>query len=74
MANVLIIDDDGALREGLAETLTDLGHKAETAASGRTGLAAVTDDIDAVLLDINMPGMDGIEVLRRINRRRRRRP
>ena len=38
----------------------------ETAASGRTGLAALTDDIDAVLLDINMPGLDGIEVLRRV--------
>src|ERR1700741_4929564 len=66
MANVLIIDDDAALRDGLAEAVTDLGHHAETAPSGRTGLAALTDDTDAVLLDIKMPGMDGIEVLRRI--------
>jgi len=67
MATVLIVDDDAALRDGLAEALTDLGHTARLAASGREGLAALGDDIDAVLLDLRMPGgMDGIEVLRRI--------
>jgi len=67
MANILIVDDDAALREGLAESLTDLGHTARMASSGREGLAALSDEIDAVLLDLRMPGgMDGIEVLRRI--------
>jgi DNA-binding NtrC family response regulator len=67
MATVLIIDDDAALREGLAESLTDLGHAARMASSGREGLAALSEDVDAVLLDLRMPGgLDGIEVLRRI--------
>ena len=68
MANVLIVDDDAALREGLAETVADLGHTPRSAASGREALTALTaDDIDCVLLDLRMPGgMDGIEVLRRI--------
>ena len=67
MATVLIVDDDSAMREELAETLADLGHVPRTAASGREGLAAILDDIDAVLLDLRMPGgIDGIEVLRRI--------
>jgi len=68
MANVLIVDDDAALREGLAETVADLGHAPRVAASGREALAAlVGDNIDCVLLDLRMPGgMDGIEVLRRI--------
>jgi len=66
MANVLIVDDDPALREGLAEALSDLGHTPQTASSGREGLAALSDEVDAVLLDLKMPGMDGIEVLRRI--------
>ncbi len=67
MANILIVDDDAALREGLAESLTDLGHTARMASSGLEGLAALSDEIDAVLLDLRMPGgMDGIEVLRRI--------
>ena len=35
MATVLIVDDDAALREGLAEALTDLGHMPRLAASGR---------------------------------------
>ena len=67
MATILIIDDDAAMRDGLFETLTDLGHVPRTASSGREGLAALSDDVDAVLLDLRMPGgMDGIEVLRRI--------
>jgi two-component system NtrC family response regulator len=70
MATVLIVDDDPALREGLAEALTDLGHAVRTAASGREALAAVSRDTDAVLLDLRMPGgIDGIEVLRRIRAR-----
>ncbi|EJN14203.1 response regulator with CheY-like receiver, AAA-type ATPase, and DNA-binding domains [Bradyrhizobium sp. YR681] len=70
MATVLIIDDDAALREGLAEALADLGHTPRLAASGREGLAALDGEIDAVLLDLRMPGgMDGIEVLRRIRAR-----
>jgi DNA-binding NtrC family response regulator len=71
MANVLIVDDDDALREGLAETVADLGHAPHVAASGREALAIVAaDDIDCVLLDLRMPGgMDGIEVLRRIRER-----
>ncbi|WP_407175135.1 sigma-54-dependent transcriptional regulator [Bradyrhizobium sp. STM 3562] len=69
MANVLIIDDDAALREGLSETLSDLGHSVQTASSGREGLAVLTDEVHAVLLDVNMPVMDGIEVLRRIRSR-----
>ena len=41
MATVLIVDDDSAMRDGLAETLADLGHAPRMAASGREGLAAV---------------------------------
>jgi two-component system NtrC family response regulator len=71
MATVLIVDDDAALREGLAEALADLGHTPRLAASGREGLAALDGSVDAVLLDLRMPGgMDGIEVLRRIRARR----
>ena len=67
MAIVLIIDDDAALRDGLAETLGDLGHEARIATSGREGLSLLAAEIDLVLLDLRMPGgLDGIEVLRRI--------
>ena len=68
MATVLIVDDDAAMREGLAETVADLGHKACSAAGGREALTVlVANHVDCVLLDLRMPGgMDGIEVLRRI--------
>src|SRR5580700_441759 len=71
MANVLIVDDDAAMRDGLAETIADLGHAPRAVASGREAIQALAArDIDCVLLDLRMPGgMDGIEVLKRIRER-----
>ena len=67
MATVLIVDDDAALREGLAETLGDLGHRTEEAGDGAAALRRLArPGVDAVLLDLRMPGLDGLEVLRRI--------
>ncbi|ACL57306.1 sigma-54-dependent transcriptional regulator [Methylobacterium nodulans] len=77
MATVLIVDDEPALREGLAETIADLGHEPVLAASGREALArlAANPDIAAVLLDLRMPGdLDGIAVLKRIRDRPRAPP
>ncbi len=67
MATVLIVDDDHALRRAIATALTDLGHEAAEAGDGETALAwLLRHSADAVLLDLRMPGMDGMDVLRRI--------
>jgi DNA-binding NtrC family response regulator len=72
MPAVLIVDDDAALREALSETARDLGYDAYMAASGAAALTLIdTAAIDAVLLDLRMSGMDGLEVLRRIRSRPR---
>ena len=70
MPTILVCDDDAPLREGLAEAIADLGHRVVQAADGHAALDAIADGgIDAVLLDLRMPGPDGIEVLRRIRAR-----
>ncbi|HLN09695.1 MAG TPA: sigma-54 dependent transcriptional regulator [Xanthobacteraceae bacterium] len=67
MPRILIIDDDDALRAALATSLSDLGHQTAQAADGPLGLAWLqANRADAVLLDLRMPGMDGLEVLQRI--------
>jgi DNA-binding NtrC family response regulator len=67
MSRILIVDDDAALRDSVAETLADSGHLPEHAGDGAAALARLAGGgIDAVLLDLRMPGMDGMEVLRRI--------
>ena len=71
MARVLIIDDDAALRDSIGETLRDLGHAVVEAEDGLRGLQRLGEQppIQAVLLDLRMPGLDGLEVLRRIRAR-----
>jgi DNA-binding NtrC family response regulator len=67
MSSVLIVDDDAAIREALSEALADLGHTPATVTGGAAALFWLERHrADAVLLDLRMPGMDGMEVLRRI--------
>jgi len=64
---VLIIDDDTRLHELLASYLDQNGFTVTVASDGKKGLAALEGGtFDAVLLDVMMPGMDGIEVCKRI--------
>lgn len=66
MARILIVDDDVAFRGSLAEMLEDLGHcvlEAETTDGGLHRLR--TEAADAVIVDLRMPGEDGLSFLRR---------
>ena len=67
MGNILVIDDDPLNRRLLTATLEHQGHRTSSAGDGATALAMLAEDPpDVVLLDLVMPGMDGIEVLERI--------
>ena len=64
---ILIIDDEASIRESLSGILTDEGFLALSAEDGQQGLSLLEDEqVDLVLLDIWMPGLDGLEVLKRI--------
>jgi len=68
MAHILIVDDDDAFRESLAETLADLGHKITETGTGREALALLEglQRFHCVFLDFRLPDMNGIEVLERL--------
>ena len=67
MQRILVIDDDPAVTSVLKRGLSYEGFAVDTAASGSEGLAIARDrPPDAVILDVMMPHMDGLEVLRRL--------
>jgi two-component system, NtrC family, nitrogen regulation response regulator NtrX len=66
-SRILVIDDESAIRDSLKMTLEYEGYDVMGAATGQEGLAlAEREAPDLVLLDVKMPGMDGIEVLERL--------
>ena len=68
---VLIIDDEDLVRDVVARMIEDLGYAAITATDGPAGLAIVDSlPIDAVLVDLTMPRMGGIEVVNALRERR----
>ena len=67
-AKVLVVDDNEATRNVLSKQLEMLEYEAITAGDGQAAVKLLSrNDIDMVLLDVNMPGMSGIEVLRSMN-------
>jgi adenylate cyclase len=67
LGSILVIDDDPLNRRLLTATLERQGHTTSSAGDGTTALAMLEEDRpDVVLLDLVMPGMDGMEVLERI--------
>jgi two-component system response regulator MprA len=64
---ILVIDDDRALRDALRRSLSLGGYEVDVAENGQHGLSQVaTVDPDAVVLDVGMPDIDGLEVCRRL--------
>ena len=66
-ASVLVVEDDGPIRRMLERTLAAEGYRVSSAADGGAALAAVESSVpDLVLLDVGLPGLDGLTVCRRL--------
>jgi CheY-like chemotaxis protein len=66
---VLVVDDDPGIRETMADILNEMDFKVTTASDGYQAIDIVKGGFfDAIVMDIRMPGIDGIETLKRIKR------
>jgi len=66
---ILVVDDDRAVREALRRTLALAGYELQLAEDGEQALELIVQSMpDAVVLDVGLPGIDGLEVCRRIRR------
>jgi DNA-binding NtrC family response regulator len=64
--NILVIDDERSIREGCRLSLSNKGHSVDICPNGQAGLEAILQGAyDIVLLDLRLPNMDGMEILRR---------
>jgi NADPH-dependent glutamate synthase beta subunit-like oxidoreductase/CheY-like chemotaxis protein/NAD-dependent dihydropyrimidine dehydrogenase PreA subunit len=71
MKPILIVDDEAIMRESLRDWLTDLGYEVETAEEGEQALKTVAEqDFGVVILDLRLPGKDGIEILKEARAKR----
>src|SRR5512136_2342202 len=75
MGNILVIDDEESLRHTLGRVLRQAGYEVTTAGEGNEALRLInsgyenTSPYDVVYLDIRLPGMDGLQVLKEIRQR-----
>jgi CheY-like chemotaxis protein len=75
VARILIVDDEPAVQATIRLLLERVGHSVAGARDGDKGLALFeAKDFDLVLLDIFMPGMDGLEMMRRVHQQQPRTP
>lgn len=67
LGRVLVVDDEDMLREGIIAILQELGYEAKGASGGELALDIISHERpDVMILDINMPGMDGNEVCEKL--------
>lgn len=65
--NILIVEDENDIRDIYAEVLTGAGYKVDQAADGETGMQKIKEgNWDLLLLDIMLPGKDGLKILKEI--------
>jgi DNA-binding NtrC family response regulator len=70
-ASVLLVDDEEQFLDALSQRLETRGLKVDTVTSGEEALKQVEDqNFDAIIVDLAMPGIDGIETLKRIKEKR----
>jgi Response regulator containing CheY-like receiver, AAA-type ATPase, and DNA-binding domains len=75
MGNILLVDDDDQLRDSFYNLLSMEGHDVRAAASGEAALVMAEESLpDAVIMDVRMPGMDGLATLRLLRKREPRLP
>lgn len=68
-SKILIADDDALVREAVVKILEMFGHTVVAVDSGQGALNVVNEDFDVIILDINMPDMDGFETIAKLNER-----
>ena len=66
---ILTVEDDNIIREGISEYLSEFGYTVIQAKDGREALSKFNSDINLVILDIQLPFINGLEVLKEIRKK-----